>query len=36
MNQYKRRMDLDERKKIFIFDSKDIWMKRALMSRGWE
>jgi hypothetical protein len=35
ITEYRRRMDIDEGSKIFIFDSKDIWMKRVLIDRGW-
>ena len=28
-------MGLNESTKIFVFDSRDIWMKRVLLDRGW-
>lgn len=36
MSQYKRRMSLEDKSRIFIFDSKDVWMKRVLVAQGWQ
>jgi hypothetical protein len=35
MAEYLRRMELEEGSRIFLFDSKDLWMKRVLVDRGW-
>ena len=35
ISEYRRRMGLQEISKIFVFDSKDAWLKRVLLDRGW-
>jgi stress response protein SCP2 len=29
-------MGLEEGRRIFVFDSKDMWMKRVLVGQGWQ
>jgi hypothetical protein len=33
--EYYRRMNCDEPKMLFSFDSSDSWMRKALLKRGW-
>ena len=35
ITQYTRRMSIAQGTKIFIFDSKDLWLKRGLIDNGW-
>ena len=35
IKQYTRRMGLSQNVKIFVFESKDGWMRRVLIDRGW-
>jgi hypothetical protein len=35
ITEYKKRMNITEMYKIFIFNSRDGWLKKALLQRGW-
>jgi hypothetical protein len=35
IGEYIRRIGLPEGKRVFVFESKDLWMKRVLIDRGW-
>lgn len=35
IGEYRRRLGIETVNKIFIFNSKDFWLRRVLLDRGW-